>query len=101
MTAKYEPRTMDIIAYSFAIRDKLESDYYCTIPKPHVAGGDADSYCANYIVSAYSAGTSIADAAFVLCNKIRRRDWEDKNEPVAMPGCPHCGYRHPPDGICI
>ena len=18
-----------------------------------------------------------------------------------LPGCPHCGYRHPPDGVCI
>ena len=18
-----------------------------------------------------------------------------------LPGCPHCGYRHPPDGMCI
>lgn len=23
------------------------------------------------------------------------------NGKTALAGCPHCGYRHPPDGMCI
>jgi hypothetical protein len=21
--------------------------------------------------------------------------------PPSLPGCPHCGHRHPPDGMCV
>jgi hypothetical protein len=23
------------------------------------------------------------------------------DENLSLPGCPHCGYRHPPDGMCL
>ena len=71
-------QTLDLIAYSYEVSDKLLRDYRVKIPRPYSEGGVPNSYCVAYVAQAYAENTSIADAAFVLCNKIQRRAWEEE-----------------------
>ena len=77
------PNQPDIITYFLRVVDVLERDYYVRMPKTYQLQGWASTYCANYIVGAFADDIPVADAAFVLCNKIQRREWED--DPINPP----------------
>lgn len=73
------PATLDVIAYTWQVLSKMTENYYLELPKPYVADGKANTYCCEYIDSAWKLSVPVSDAAFVLCNKIQRREWETRS----------------------
>lgn len=50
---------------------------------------------------AQSQGINLATAVREKFDRTSRKIGYQQESEQSLPGCPHCGYRHPYDGVCV